>query len=63
VLDRATVLRKVHLRPGRISLDQVLRLAVVELDVRPLRQDWAEVLDRTEERFEEWRTWPRAPQE
>jgi hypothetical protein len=34
----------VHLPTGRIALEEVLRFAITELDVRPLRGDWATVL-------------------
>jgi hypothetical protein len=42
---------------GRIALEQVLRLAIEEFDVEPLRDDWREVLDQTESDFVRHRTW------
>jgi hypothetical protein len=47
-----------HLPTGRVSVESILRLLLKEFDVRPLRDDWASVLDATEEVFEQWRTWP-----
>jgi hypothetical protein len=46
-----------HLPTGRIALENVLRLAINEFHARPMRADWAEVLDRTQTAYEEWRTW------
>ena len=46
-----------HLPTGRVSLEEVLRLLLAELDVRPLRDDWPAVLDEVEAAFREWRTW------
>ena len=40
---------KAHLPTGRVALEDVLRLAIRELGVRPLRTDWQEVLDATQE--------------
>ena len=51
-------LRGAHIPTGRVALEDVLRLAIRELGVEPLRRDWADVLDRTQRAFEQWRTWP-----
>ena len=37
-----------HLPTGPVSLPAVLRLAITELGVRPMRADWREVLDAAE---------------
>ncbi len=37
-----------HLPTGHVTLQDVLRMAVVELGVRPLRPDWDEVLHRSQ---------------
>ena len=50
-------LANAHLPVGRIALEDMLRLAIKDLDVTPLRADWAEVLDSTQAAYEEWRTW------
>lgn len=34
-----------HIPGGRVSLHAVVRFAIVELGVRPLRQDWERILD------------------
>lgn len=47
-----------HLATGRIALEDVLRLAIEELAVEPLRDDWSDVLDLTQAGYEDWRTWP-----
>jgi len=49
-------LHKAHIPTGRVSLEAVIRLAIVEFGVRPHRQDWDAVLQRTEAAFMEWRT-------
>lgn len=46
-----------HLPTNRIALEDMLRLAITEFDVEPLKNDWAEVLSRTEASYDEWRTW------
>jgi hypothetical protein len=40
-------LARAHLPTGQVMLEDVLRFAITELGVRPLRRDWSEVLDRT----------------
>jgi hypothetical protein len=49
---------KVHLPTGRVSLEEVLRMAIEDLDVKPRRSDWDAVLRRTQARYEKFRTWP-----
>jgi hypothetical protein len=51
-------LRKYHLPTGRVSLEEVLRQALSELKVKPARPNWREVLDETQSKYEEYRTWP-----
>lgn len=53
-------LREAHLPTGRVALEEVLRLAIHEFAVEPLRNDWEEVLARTKGAYEAWRTWPGA---
>lgn len=48
---------KIHLPTGRIALEQVLRLAVEEFGVKPLKDKWGAVLKETQGRFERWRMW------
>ncbi len=45
-----------HLPTGHVALEDVLRLAIADLGVRPLRHDWSEVLDRTRRSREELAT-------
>lgn len=39
-------LAKAHIPTGHMGLEDVLRLGIRELGVKPRRRDWAEVLDR-----------------
>ncbi|MDQ3702734.1 MAG: hypothetical protein M3442_17690 [Chloroflexota bacterium] len=48
---------RMHLPCGRIALEDVLRFAVYELEIEPLRPDWHEILNRTQAAFEATRTW------
>jgi hypothetical protein len=47
-----------HLPTGRVALEALLRCAIADLGVEPLRSDWRDVLDAAEAGFETWRTWP-----
>lgn len=49
--------RKHHVPTGRVSLESVVRFAIVELRVRPLRPDWERVLDASQADFDVRRTW------
>lgn len=49
---------KYHFPTGRVSLEDVLRLAIAEFGVEPERTDWEEVLGQTQAAYEAWRTWP-----
>ena len=42
-----------HLPTNRVALEDVLRLAISSFGVRPLRDDWSEILDSTQGAFEE----------
>lgn len=46
-----------HIPTGRIALEDVLRFAITVFGVRPQRDDWSDVLDRTQAAYEAWRTW------
>lgn len=46
---------KLHAPTGRVSLEAVVRMLLVELDIKPLHGDWRAVLDRAELRFREVR--------
>lgn len=50
-------LNKLHLPTGRIALEQVLRLTVDELGVKPIKGKWDSILTEAQSRFEKWRTW------
>jgi hypothetical protein len=55
-------LQSAHVPTGRIALEEVLRMAIVELGAQPRRKDWDQILERTQTGYEDWRTWP-APRE
>lgn len=58
VLRRDGVLgRRAHVPTGRVPLQQVIRLAIIDLGAAPIRPDWSEVLDRTEHEFQAERAW------
>lgn len=46
-----------HLPSGRVGVEAVLRLLLSELDARPQRSNWEQVLDQVDEAFRTWRTW------
>lgn len=48
---------KYHIPTGRVSLEDVLRLAIAEFGVQGQRADWREVIGGTQAKFEQWRTW------
>lgn len=50
-------LNKLHMPTGRIALEQVLRLTVDELGVKPINNRWEAILAEAQSRFEKWRTW------
>jgi len=50
-------LSRAHVPTGRVSLEAVLRFAIEELQVRPLRPDWRSIFDEAERAFVESRTW------
>lgn len=48
---------KAHLPTGRVSVESVLRMLLLDLGVPPQRGDWAEVLDTAEAPFLAHRRW------
>ncbi|MDQ3693418.1 MAG: hypothetical protein M3464_07305 [Chloroflexota bacterium] len=43
---------KKHLPTGRVSIQSVVRFAIEELGVPPLRRNWRDILDRGQQQFE-----------
>lgn len=43
---------KAHLPTGRVALEDVLRLAINGFGIKPLREDWSDILDSTQTKFE-----------
>lgn len=50
-------LHKRHIPSGRVALEDVIEWLIVELEVKPLREDWKEILQGTREKFKQSRTW------
>jgi hypothetical protein len=55
--DDAVLSYKAHHPTERMSLESIVRTCITEYDVRPLREDWAKVLDLREGQFKLWRSW------
>lgn len=51
-------LHRTHIPTGRVSIEDVIRFAITELGVEPLRDDWEQVLESAQSVHETWRTWP-----
>lgn len=49
--------RKHHVPTDRVSLESVVRFAIQDLGVRPLRPDWEQVLDAGQADFDARRSW------
>jgi len=54
--DTAYNLGKLHPPTGRVSVEAVLRFAIIELEVRA-RRGWETAFERSERAFVEHRTW------
>ena len=50
-------LHKRHIPCGRVALEDVIEWMIVELKVKPLRDDWMDVLVATRAKFKTMRTW------
>jgi hypothetical protein len=50
-------LANAHLPTRRVGLEAVLHLLLVDLDARPRRDDWSQVLGDVERAFHQWQTW------
>lgn len=53
---------RAHLPTGRVSIEDFLLLAICDLGVEPLRQNWRDILEGARDVFEDWQTWPRPGQ-
>ncbi len=54
-------LDRLHLPTSRVSFEAIVRFLIQDLGVAPQRDDWVDVLDETERRYREHRTWSDAP--
>lgn len=48
---------KSHVPTGRVAVEDVIRFAITQLSVEPIRADWAQVLDEAQKRHERYRSW------
>jgi hypothetical protein len=48
---RTIDLDSLHLATGRVSLETMIRMLIMEFEVAPQRRNWRETLDRTETLF------------
>jgi len=44
---------KKHVPSGQVSIESVVRFAIEELGVPPLRRDWSDILDRGQRQFDD----------
>jgi hypothetical protein len=51
------ILAKIHLPTRRISLEEILRLVITQLNVKPLKREWEKVLRDTQQAHQKFRTW------
>ena len=51
------ILAKIHLPTRRISLEEMLRLVITQLNVKPLKKEWEKVLRETRQAHQKFRTW------
>jgi hypothetical protein len=57
-LAEGSALMKAHIPSGRVSVEEVLRFGIDELGVVTLREGWDEALAASQQRFEDYRSWP-----
>lgn len=53
-------LSKIHLPTGRVSIEEVIRLLIVEFKIVG-KSGWEDVLRETQRKFERYRTWANIP--
>jgi hypothetical protein len=56
-MESSPLTPRTHVPTGLVALEQVLRLAITQFGVQPLRDDWARILDETQALHEEYRAW------
>lgn len=50
-----TTFHKKHVPSGRVSVEGVVRFAIEELGVSPLKSDWSDILNHGQARFDQFR--------
>lgn len=53
----AVISSKTHVPSGRIALEEVIQLLILDWGVVPRRSDWEAVLNESLHVFRTWRTW------
>lgn len=51
---RTVPLARVHLPTGWVTIEEIIRFLITELDVRPKERDWEQLLRDSEEQFKRW---------
>ncbi len=51
---RTIPLAKVHIPTGWVTVEEIIRFLITELDVRPKEQGWEKLLRESEEAFKQW---------
>jgi hypothetical protein len=51
------ILAKLHLPTRRISLEEILRLVITQLNVKPIKREWEKVLREIQQAHQKFRTW------
>jgi hypothetical protein len=51
---RTIPLARVHLPTGWVTIEEVIRFLITELDVRPKEREWENLLRQSEESFKQW---------
>ena len=47
----------IHVPTGRVAAEDVLRMLIRDLSIKARRADWEAVLEDTQSKFVEWRSW------
>ena len=53
-------LAQAHLPTGRISIEEMIHVAVRGFGAQHLKRDWQKILAASHQAWEDWRTWPSA---
>jgi hypothetical protein len=57
LVSGATLDSKAHVSTGRVSVEDIIRLAIDELHVEPRRAEWRKVTEQTRGAYAKYRSW------